>query len=89
MTGFKLIAYKKENDEVPVEEFLILLILKCELRCLGCLGIFQEKGNILREPYSKHLDDGIFELYCKFGSGITRVLYFFYYKRKIILKNGS
>ncbi len=32
---------------------------------------------MLREPYSKHLDDGIFELRCKFGSGITRVLYFF------------
>lgn len=41
-----------------------------------------------REPYSKHLDDGIFELRCKFGSDITRVLYFFYYEGKIILTNG-
>lgn len=46
----------------------------------GLLGILQEKGNMLREPYSKHLDDGIFELRCKFGSDITRVLYFFYYE---------
>ena len=29
---------------------------------------------MLREPYSKHLDDGIFELRCKFGSDITGVL---------------
>ena len=43
---------------------------------------------MLREPYSKHLDDGIFELRCKFGSDITRVLYFFYYEGKIILTNG-
>ena len=42
----------------------------------------------MREPYSKHLDDGIFELRCKVGNNITRVLYFFYYEGKIILTNG-
>ena len=57
-------------------------------KIFGLLGILQEKGNMLREPYSKHLDDGIFELRCKFGSDITRVLYFFYYEGKIILTNG-
>ena len=31
---------------------------------------------------------GIFELRCKFGSDITRVMYFFYYDRKIVLTNG-
>ena len=41
------------------------------------LVILQEKGNQLREPYSKHVEDGIFELRCKFGSDITRVMYFF------------
>ena len=41
------------------------------------IELLQEKGNQLREPYSKHLDDGIFELRCKVGSNITRVLYFF------------
>lgn len=54
----------------------------------GLMEILQEKGNLLREPYSKHLEDGIFELRCKFGSDITRVLYFFYYERKIIMTNG-
>lgn len=27
-------------------------------------------------------------MYCKFGSDITRVLYFFYYEGEIILTNG-
>ena len=54
----------------------------------GMIGLLQEKENKLREPYSKHLDDGIFELRCKVGSNITRVLYFFYYEGKIILING-
>ena len=48
----------------------------------------EEKGNQLREPYSKLIDDGIFEIRCKVGNNITRLLYFFYYKGKIILTNG-
>lgn len=68
MTEFKLIAYEKENGEVPVEEFLDSVNPKMRAKIFGLLGILQEKGNMLREPYSKHLDDGIFELRCKFGS---------------------
>lgn len=50
--------------------------------------IFYEKENKLREPYSKLLDDGIFEIRCKVGNNITRVLYFFYYEGMIVLTNG-
>ena len=60
MTEFKLIAYENENGEVPVEEFLDSVNPKMRAKIFGLLGILQEKGNMLREPYSKHLDDGIF-----------------------------
>lgn len=88
MADFKLIAYEKENGEVPVEGFLDSVNPKMRAKIYGLMGILQEKGNMLREPYSKHLEDGIFELRCKFGSDITRVLYFFYYEGKIIMTNG-
>ena len=52
------------------------------------LELLEEKGNTLREPYSKSLDDGIFEIRAKQGNNITRVLYFFYIGNKIILTNG-
>ena len=42
----------------------------------------------LREPYSKSLGDGIFEIRAKVGTDITRVLYFFYYEGRIIITNG-
>jgi len=45
-------------------------------------------GTELREPYSKYLEDGIFELRAKVGSDISRVLYFFIVGRKIMLTNG-
>lgn len=57
-------------------------------KLVGLLQILQEKGNYLREPYSKHLEDGIFELRGKVGNNISRVLYFFYCGRKIIVTNG-
>ena len=45
-------------------------------------------GTKLREPYSKLLEDGIFELRAQQSSNVTRVLYFFYVENKIILTNG-
>ncbi len=34
----------------------------------------------MREPYSKYLDDGIFEIRGKVGTDITRVLFFLLWK---------
>lgn len=45
-------------------------------------------GNQLREPHSKPLEDGIYEIRAKVASDITRVLYFFVVNKKIILTNG-
>ena len=88
MAQFTVIAYEKENGESPVEEFINSLDVKMRAKVYGMLSILQDKGNMLREPYSKHIDDGIFELRCKVGSNITRVLYFFCYEGKIVLTNG-
>lgn len=52
------------------------------------LEFLEEKGPALREPFSKPLGDGIFEIRAKQGSNISRVLYFFVIGRKIILTNG-
>ena len=57
-------------------------------KMVGLLEWLEEKDNQLREPYSKMLDDGIFEIRYTVGNNITRVVYFFYYERKIILTNG-
>ena len=88
MTNFTVVPYQKENGDIPIKDFLNSLDVKMRAKMYGLIGILKEKGNQLREPYSKHLDDGIFELRCKVGSNITRVLYFFYYKEQIVLTNG-
>ena len=85
---FEVIFYEKENGDCPVQDFLSGLDIKMQAKMIGLLEILEDKGNMLREPYSKHLDDGIFEIRCKVGNNITRVMYFFYYEGKIILTNG-
>lgn len=62
VSKFAIEFYERENDDIPVEEFLLSLDKKMRAKILRIMGILQEKGNQLREPYSKHLDDGIFEI---------------------------
>ena len=88
MEQFEVIFYETTAGECPIEQFLSKQSPKMIAKAIGLLEILEEKGNALREPYSKHLEDGIFELRCKVGSNITRILYFFYYGGKIIITNG-
>lgn len=88
MSKFTVVPYQKENGAYPVDDFLESLDVKMRAKMFGMIQLLQTYGNQLREPYSKHLDDGIFELRCKISSNITRVLYFFYYEGRIVLTNG-
>lgn len=85
---FQVEFYEKEDGDIPVENFLNSLDIKMRNKILMILNVLQEKGNQLREPYSKYLEDGIFEVRGKVGNDISRVLYFFYYNGKIIITNG-
>ena len=85
---FEVIFYKKEDGSVPVEEFLDSLDVKMRNKATDSLAILEEFGNKLREPYSKPIGDGIFELRIKFGSDISRIFYFFFVGSKIVLTNG-
>lgn len=88
MSDFEVIFYELSNGQSPAEKFIKDLPAKMSAKMIGLLEILEEKGNQLREPYSKHLEDGIFELRCQVGNNISRVLYFFYYQRKIVITNG-
>ncbi len=88
MDKFEVEFYTKANGEKPAKDFILGLDVKMRAKVLGIINVLEEKGNQLREPYSKHLDDGIFEIRGKVGTDITRVLYFFCYGKKIIMTNG-
>lgn len=80
--------YEMENGKIPIYDFFESLNIKMRTKALASIGILEEEGTNLREPYSKHIDNGIFELRIKFSSDITRIFYFFYVDKKIVLTNG-
>ncbi len=85
---FEVEFYENDKGEQPAKEFLMSLDSKMRAKMASTISILQDNGFELREPYSKHLTEGIFELRAKVGTDITRVLYFFYVNQHIILTNG-
>lgn len=57
-------------------------------KVFGRLELLKEHEPALGMPFSRHLDDGIFELRTVQGSNITRVLYFFVAGGEIVLTHG-
>ena len=88
MALFEIEFYQLSNGKEPAKEFLMSLGVKIRAKMADTISLLQDNGYELREPYSKHLANGIFELRAKVGSDATRVLYFFYVDRRIILTNG-
>lgn len=80
--------YKTKDNIAPVEEFLKSLDSKMRAKAMHELNILQEFGPTLREPHSKLIKNGIFELRIKVGSNISRIFYYFRIGNKIILTNG-
>ena len=85
---FSVEYYEKPDGTFPAEEFILTQDNKMRAKLFKLLVLLEETGNELREPYSKFLDDGIFELRAAQGGNITRILYFFVVGRKIILTHG-
>ncbi len=88
MDEFEIIAYNKENGKVPVQDFIRGLSPKMQAKVLLNIELLGKYGNLLEGKFTKHINDGIYELRTKFASDITRVFYFFYIDKKIILTNG-
>ena len=88
MQGFEVIFFRKADGSCPVEDFLSSLDEKMRAKIIMAAVLLERNGPQLREPYSKALGDGIFELRAKQGNNITRVLYFFCIGKQIILTNG-
>ncbi len=82
------IIFFEIDDKCPVQDFLDSLDDKMAAKMYGLMSVLAELGNELREPYSKHLGDGIYELRAKVGSDITRTLYFFCVGKRIVMTNG-
>lgn len=62
--------------------------LKLKAKVVTNLHLLEELGNQAREPLSKPLDNGIFEMRTIVGGNIVRILYFFDRDKIIVATNG-
>jgi len=85
---FRVLFYDKIDGSKPAKEYLHGLDAKMRAKMTRTISVIKAEGTLVREPYSKHLDDGIFEARAKVGSNISRVLYFFFDGRCIVFTHG-
>lgn len=80
--------YETANSIVPVKEFLEGLNKRMRSKALHEIMLLKEFGMNLREPYSKAMGKGIFELRIQMEGDISRIFYFFAVGKRIVLTNG-
>lgn len=85
---YEVEVYEKENGEIPFTDFWDDLSGKLRAKVLRDIELPAQFGNELREPYTKSLEDGIFELSSIVGKNNSRTLFFFYIDRKIVITHG-
>ena len=89
MEKFNIIMYETEAGRLPVVDFLSSIKDdKLLAKIYRDIKLLEVSGNLLREPYSKALNNGWFELRTKQGTNISRIIYFFIVGNNIVLTNG-
>lgn len=85
---FTIHYYTEADGSKPVQEFILSLNIKLQAKVASDLERLRQAGNEIREPQSKYLRDGIFELRTIQGNNIVRLLYFYDKNRIIVVTNG-
>ena len=88
MEGYETELYEKLDGICPVAEFFESLEPKMWAKVARNIDLLALHNITLREPLVKPVEDGIFELRTQIGNNITRVFYFFFTGKKIVLTNG-
>lgn len=88
MPAIKVIFYETQDGYIPILDFLNNLNPKMEAKVAWTINRLEQFGHSLREPYSKSLGDGIFELRAQSGHDISRVLYFFIVNGCVVITHG-
>ncbi len=86
--GIEIEYYVKTNGYIPVKEFIDSFNIKRQARIIREIELLEIFGYELREPHSKKLVNGIFELRINIDGNSIRLFYFFTKNQKAILTNG-
>lgn len=82
---YECFFYQGKNGESPVENFIDSLSIKSKEKFIFKKELLESFGSKLRYPHTDSIGNGIYELRFKSLEGQIRLLFFFYYKKQIIL----
>ncbi len=85
---FSLEFYETKQGKSPAEDFIRAMSAKAKAKFFQIANLLKEHGPEVRMPYSRFLEDGIFEARVIVGNDSSRVLYFFMEGQRVIFTNG-
>ena len=88
MKDFEIEIYRTADGKSQLDDFVNKMDIKTRAKYISYVELLEQRGSFLRMPYSKCLEEGIFELRIDVFGKFTRILYFFIKGRRIILTNG-
>jgi len=88
MGEYSCIFYETVDGKSPVEEFIESLDDQAQDNFILKKQLLQDLGQQLRYPHTDHIEEGVFELRFKGTEGQIRVLFFFFYGKRIIFSHG-
>jgi phage-related protein len=81
-------TFTSDTGAKPVEDWIRTLDASARAEVLILIELLEARGTDLREPFTKHLEDGIWELRGRGPDGIYRVLYFHWFGHTFGLLHG-
>ncbi|MBU1706270.1 type II toxin-antitoxin system RelE/ParE family toxin [Patescibacteria group bacterium] len=88
MPEYTCIFYEAPGGKLPAEEFIKSLDEDTQDKFIYKKELLEIFGHKLRFPHTANIGEGIFELRFRGKEGQIRVLFFFFYKRKVVLTHG-
>ena len=80
-----VLYYEVPEGKCPVQEFIDSRKGRDQAKIFALISNLQERGPTLPRPYADLLEDGIHELRIRLSGDQFRVLYFFCFRRFIVL----
>lgn len=88
MERYSCVFYTTLSERSPIEEFISSLSTEGQEKFIFRKELLEGCGHQLRFPHTEDLGNGILELRFKGREGQIRVLFFFFYGKKIVFTNG-
>lgn len=88
MQEYICIFYETIDGRRPVDKFVESLDVETQDKFIIKQQLLQDFGPQLRHPHTDYLGEGLFELRFKGKEGQIRILFFFFYEKRVIFTNG-